>query len=43
MEILGKLEESSLEFIDLNKDNIEAKKNFSSMIRRCEETEKKLM
>jgi hypothetical protein len=43
MDILGKLEESSLEFVDLNKDNIEAKKNFSLMIRRCEEIEKKMM
>jgi len=43
MDALGKLEESSIEFVDLNKDNLEAKKNFSMMIRRCEEVEKKLM
>ena len=43
MDILGKLEEGSLEFIDLNLNNLESKKDFSSMIRRCEDVEKQLM
>lgn len=41
MNELGKLEEC-IEFIDLNKDDLEAKKNFLSMIKRCDEMEKKL-
>jgi hypothetical protein len=39
---LGELEDS-LEFIDLNKENLEAKKNFSSMIKRCDEMDKKIL
>jgi len=39
MNELGNLEDG-LEFIDLTKDNIEAKKNFGSMIKRCEEMER---
>lgn len=38
---LGKLEDC-MEFIDLNKE-LEVKKNFASMIKRCEEMEKKIM
>ncbi len=38
---LGKLE-NCLEFIDLNKEDMEAKKNFGSMIKRCDEIEKKI-
>jgi hypothetical protein len=38
---LGKLEDC-LEFIDLNKDDSEGKKNFSSMVKRCEEMDKKI-
>jgi len=41
MNELGKLEEC-IEFIDMNKDDLEAKKNFGSMIKRCDEMEKKL-
>jgi len=41
MDSLGKLVEA-IEFIDLTKDDIEAKKNFSSMIKRCEDLEKKI-
>jgi hypothetical protein len=39
---LGELEDS-LEFLDLNKDNLEAKKNFASMIKRCDEMDKKIL
>ncbi len=39
MNELGKIEDA-LEFVDLTKDNFEAKKNFGSMIKRCEEMEK---
>lgn len=44
VEILNKLGnlENCLEFIDLNKDDVEAKKNFGSMIKRCDEMEKKI-
>jgi V-type H+-transporting ATPase subunit a len=38
---LGKLDDA-IEFIDLTKDDLEAKKNFSSMIRRCDEMEKRI-
>ena len=39
MNELGKLEDC-LEFVDLTKDSIDTKKNFGSMIRRCEEMER---
>ena len=42
MYALGKLEHDSIEFIDLNKNDLEAKKNFADMIKRCEDVEKKL-
>ena len=42
LNVLGELEDA-VEFIDLNKDNLEAKKNFASMIKRCDEMEKKIM
>ena len=42
MDALGRLEQDSIEFIDLNKDNLEAKKNFAEMIKRCEEMERKI-
>jgi len=42
MDVLGKLDEDSIEFIDLNKENIEAKKNFAEMIKRCEEMDRKI-
>jgi len=41
MDELGKLDDA-VEFIDLTKDDIEAKKNFGSMIKRCDEVEKKI-
>jgi hypothetical protein len=41
MNELGKLEEA-VEFIDLTKDDPEAKKNFLSMIKRCDEMEKRI-
>ncbi len=42
MDALGKLEADSIEFIDLNKDNLEAKKNFAEMIQRCEDMDRKI-
>lgn len=39
MNQLGGIEEA-IEFVDLNKDIIESKKNFSKMISRCDEMEK---
>lgn len=41
MNQLGKLDEC-IEFIDLNKDDLESKKNFGGFIKRCDEMEKKL-
>jgi hypothetical protein len=41
MDQLGKLEDA-VEFIDLNKDDLEAKKNFGSMIKRCDEVERRI-
>jgi hypothetical protein len=41
MNELGKLEDS-IEFIDLTKDDLEAKKNFINQIKRCEEIEKRI-
>ena len=42
MRALGNLE-NSLEFVDLTKDDIEAKKNFGSMLKRCEEMNSKIL
>jgi hypothetical protein len=42
MDELGKLE-NGFEFIDLTKDDLEAKKNFLPMIQRCDEVEKKIL
>lgn len=42
LNVLGDLDDA-IEFIDLNKDNLEAKKNFASMIKRCDEMEKKIL
>ena len=36
MDSFGRLEFDAIEFIDLNKDDLEAKKNFAPMIGRCE-------
>ena len=41
MEALGKMQDS-IEFIDLTKDDLEAKKNFGGMIKRCDEMEKRI-
>ena len=41
MNQLGKLDEC-IEFIDLNKNDLESKKNFGSIIHRCNEMDKKL-
>jgi hypothetical protein len=41
MNELGRLEDA-IEFLDLTKGDLEAKKNFGSMIKRCEEMEKKI-
>jgi len=38
---LGKLNDC-IEFIDMNKDDLEAKKNFSSSIKRCDEIDRKI-
>ncbi len=41
MEALGKMQDG-IEFIDLTKDDLEAKKNFGGMIKRCDEMEKRV-
>lgn len=41
MNLLGKLE-NAIEFIDLTKDDYEAKKNYQSMINRVEEIDLKI-
>jgi hypothetical protein len=41
MDEIGKLEDA-VEFIDIVKDDLEAKKNFGMMIKRCDEMEKKI-
>jgi hypothetical protein len=41
MNELGKLQDS-IEFLDMTKDDLEAKKNYQSMIKRCDEMEKKI-
>jgi hypothetical protein len=42
MRALGNLK-SAVEFEDLTKDDLEAKKNFSEMIKRCDEIKKKIL
>ena len=42
LEKIGSFEESVLEFIDLTENDIEAKKSFSPLIKRCENMEIKL-
>jgi hypothetical protein len=42
MRALGNLK-ASVEFEDLTKDDIEAKKSFGDMIKRCEDIKKKFM
>ncbi len=41
MDELGKLEDA-VEFVDMNKEDLEAKKNFGSMIKRCDEVERRV-
>ena len=41
MRALGNLEDG-VEFVDLTQDDIEAKKNFGSMLKRCEDMIKKI-
>jgi len=41
MDTLGNVE-NGIEFIDLNKDDLEAKKGYAGMIKRCDEMEKKI-
>jgi tetrahydromethanopterin S-methyltransferase subunit G len=41
MDELGKLEDA-VEFVDLNKDDLESKKNFGSLIKRCDEVERRV-
>lgn len=42
MDELGKLEDA-VEFIDLTKDEFETTKNFFSMIKRCDEMDRKIL
>lgn len=42
MNEMGKLQDA-VEFLDLTKDDLEAKKNYIDMIKRCDEIEKKIM
>ena len=42
LEKIASLEDPSLEFIDINEDNLEAKKSFLPLIKRCENMEIKL-
>ena len=42
LEKIASLEEPSLEFIDINENNLEAKKSFLPLIKRCENMEIKL-
>lgn len=41
MDTLGNVE-NGLEFIDLNKDNLEAKKGYAGLLKRCDEIEKRI-
>lgn len=41
MNELGKLEDS-IEFLDLTAQDAEAKKNYQSMMKRCDEMEKRI-
>lgn len=42
MDAFGKLGIDAIQFIDLTKDDIEAKKNFAPMIKRCDDMEIKI-
>ena len=41
MDVLGNVE-NGIEFIDLNKDDLEAKKGYSGMIKRCDDMERRI-
>jgi hypothetical protein len=41
MNELGKLDDA-VEFLDLTKDDLEAKRNYGNYIKRCDEMEKKI-
>jgi len=41
MDTLGNVE-NAIEFIDLNKDDLEAKKGYAGLLKRCEEMEKRI-
>lgn len=41
MDTLGNVE-NGIEFTDLNKDDLEAKKGYAGLINRCDEIEKKI-
>ena len=41
MDTLGNVE-NGIEFIDLNKDDLEAKKGYAGLINRCDEIEKRI-
>ena len=42
MDKIGNIPEDTIQFIDLTKDDLEAKKNFAPLIKRCEDMESKL-
>lgn len=42
MDELGQLEDS-IEFVDLTKNEADSKRNFSEMIKRCDESEKRIL
>ena len=41
MDTLGNVE-NGIEFIDLNKDDLEAKKGYAGMIKRCDDMERRI-
>jgi hypothetical protein len=42
MDELGKLEDS-IEFVDLSSNELDSRRNFAEMIKRCDESEKRIM
>lgn len=41
LDTLGNVE-NGIEFIDLNKDDLEAKKGYAGMIKRCDDMERRI-
>lgn len=41
MDTLGNVD-NGIEFIDLNKDDLEAKKGYAGMIKRCDDMERRI-